>query len=93
MNESVSTPPADAPVRLPSRSPENWWFWWGMAWGGAASVAGGATAYLHWKTLPSFSRSFAGFVVLTHPSQQERTDQVEMDSTPDAVFVSVTAND
>jgi hypothetical protein len=50
MNESVSTPPADAPVRLPSRSPENWWFWWGMAWGGAASVAGGATAYLHWKS-------------------------------------------
>lgn len=50
MNEPPSTPPADAPIRPPSRSPENWWFWWGMAWGGAASVAGGATAYLHWKS-------------------------------------------
>lgn len=50
MNEPVSTPPAEAPIRLPSRSPENWWFWWGVAWGGAASVAGGATAYLHWKS-------------------------------------------
>jgi hypothetical protein len=50
MDENVSTPPADAPIRTPSRSPENRWFWWGMAWGGAASIAGGATAYLHWRS-------------------------------------------
>lgn len=50
VNEKISTPPADAPIHPPSRSPETWWFWWGMDWGGAASAAGAATASFHFRS-------------------------------------------
>jgi ABC-type Fe3+ transport system permease subunit len=32
-----------------STSSEGWWFWWGMAWGAAASVFGCGTLFFHWK--------------------------------------------
>lgn len=63
MNEPISTPP----IRTPSRSPETWWFWWGIAWGAAASLAGASTAFFHFRSEANLLRGPRGLGSTAEP--------------------------